>query len=1036
MKRTTIFILLIVCFIFSNFAQQNLIYTHPDALFNQGKELYSERKYAASFRIFEEFLAATEIIQAGQQLEADFYLAANAFYLRSDDAEARLEMHITKFPYTPFFDETNYMRGMLAYDKKRYSRALKLFSEVNADNLNERDRLDFLFYKGYALIEEKRFNEANTIYLRLKNMDTRYNVSATYYYGYTEYMLERYETALPEFISIRENPEYSNIVPYYIIQIYYNQRDFEKVKSEAASLLKNNPDNKNNAEVYRILGEIAYEEKDYKSAITNLKNYERIFPQVLRNDMYLLGLSYFYTNDYRNSVQYLSKVTTEKDTITENGYLYLGNAYIHLGDKENARMSYEAALRTNFNPAVREEAMFNYALTSYETTPGLGAKDENEDCESCQKRNIEQTTALFGQSIKAFEQFIKEYPNSPHIDESYNYLSSIYLSTQDYQAAYNSIQLIRKPNAQMLETKQYLLYRLGIQAYNQNSLDKAIDQFTLAIQATKYGKYTAECYYWRSDCYYRTNQPLASAADLKEFFADKNAKQSKNYVLAHYGYGYAYFAQKLYSDALGWFVKYTNLETDKKVNNTTYADALNRIGDCYFTQRNFTNAAQYYSQAANANPKGADYAMFQSGYVMGLQKNYDGKITRLEALVRDFPRSEYAPAALYEIGRSYIMKENNDRAISTYNRLIQTYPNSAMARKGALEIGMVYNNQNKTDDAIKAYKSVIEKHYGSEEAYAALEALEAIYIDKNDVNAYLDYTGKLGPDMGKRTSTYADSISYLAAERRYLNRNYSEVIVSMSEYVNKYCPGGRDCINARYYLADSYYQTGDKDNALKEFRTLLEGGVNQFTEVATMRCAEITFDQKDYQSSLRYFRQLQNLAQTTENKNVARLGVLRSSYFINDYKSTVAVATEIISDENASASIKAEARYNRAKAYLALNENDKAAEDLKIISQNTQTANGAEAKYLLAKYYFDKNESDKAENEIFDFTQKGTSHQYWMARSLVLLADISIQRKDDFQAKQYLLSLQRNYTVADDIQGMIIERLDAISIREKTNLIN
>jgi hypothetical protein len=54
----------------------------------------------------------------------------------------------------------------------------------------------------------------------------------------------------------------------------------------------------------------------------------------------------------------------------------------------------------------------------------------------------------------------------------------------------------------------------------------------------------------------------------------------------------------------------------------------------------------------------------------------------------------------------------------------------------------------------------------------------------------------------------------------------------------------------------------------------------------------------------------------------------------------------------------------------------------------------------------------------------------------VLLADIYIKQNNDFQAKQYLLSLQKNYKPADEIQTMITERLNAISEREKKTIIN
>jgi len=169
---------------------------------------------------------------------------------------------------------------------------------------------------------------------------------------------------------------------------------------------------------------------------------------------------------------------------------------------------------------------------------------------------------------------------------------------------------------------------------------------------------------------------------------------------------------------------------------------------------------------------------------------------------------------------------------------------------------------------------------------------------------------------------------------------------------------------------------------------------------------------------------------------VARLGILRCSYFLNDYQTTVNIVNEIMSDSRSSAELKSEALYNRAKAYLALKQEAEAAADLKSLAAETRTANGAEAKYLLADLYYRQGKLTESENEVMDFAKKNTPHQFWLARSFVLLADVYIKQNNDFQAKQYLLSLQKNYKQADEIQTMITDRLTAISEREKNTIIN
>ena len=991
-------------------AQQTLVFTNSDLLFNQGKELFNQRKYAASYRNFELFLQKIETVNAGQLQEAEYYKAANAFYLKQQDAAEQMRLYLTRHPYTPFSDMANFMLGLMDFQAKKYANALKYFNVVNDKRLGKYELVEYLFSKGFANLQVKNYKAALVIFKELKAMDTRYNLAATYYYAYTEYTLTNYPVALSEFLKLENNPKYKNIVPYYIIQIYYAQKDFDKLNERASLLLKNNPNNANNAEIYRIMGEIAYSKKDYAKTISNLKQYEKLSKQDLRNDLYILGLSLYNTKDYKGAITYLSKATTDKDEMTENAYLHIGNSNIKIGNKVNARLAFEAALRTKFNPTVREEAMFNYALTTYETT------------------------SAFGESITAFEQFFTEFPNSKYTDKAQNYLATVYFTSKNYETAYQSILKIKNPNAKILEAKQYILYQIGTEAFTQQNNQKAIDNFTLSLESSSMGKYSAENLYWRSEAYFRNNQPDKSIADLNKFFSNSNSRSSVNFKTANYSMGYAHFSRKNYSEALNWFLKYVDIE--KNTGTTTYTDAINRIGDCYFNARNFSKAETYYSKAATLSPNTGDYALFQSAYVAGLQKNYTAKISRLESLIKTYPKSEYADESLYEIGRSFLMLENDAKAIAAFKQLSSNHPASASARKGALEIGMIYFNANNFDEAITAYKKVITLYPSSEEAQTALESLEAVYIEKNDVASYLAYTKTLGLKISNSSASREDSISYIAAERQYMNANYPQAISGFNSYLKSYCAGGRYCTNAQYYLADSYYRTGDKEKALSAYQALAVIQGNQYIQEAYTRCAEITYDKKDYTASLQFFKQLQLVAQTSEKRNVARLGILRCSYYLKDNTTTVTIAGEIIADAKSDADVKAEARYNRAKAYIAQNQITAAIADLKLLATDTRTSNGAESKYLLANIYFEQNNLKEAETEIMDFAKKNTPHQFWLARSFVLLSDIYIKQNNDFQAKQYLLSLQKNYTTADEIQGMITERLNGIMARENQNTTN
>ncbi len=1025
------------------YSQFTEVYGSDDAMYFQGLELYQQSQYRAAKEMFEKYLA-----QDGDNLhfdeEAIYFVAASMFELRDKNAERALQTYIKQHPYSTYRSDVYFMSGVFDVEKKKYGLACKNFKKVKPAELIAEHTNQYYFYYAYALLEQtiksgdsednkkskgksskkssskKKSNTKQTsgrpdiakamgFFDKLRGKNNQYALQSQYYYAYCNYLEQDYSKALPEFLKIEDTEEYKNIVPYYIIQIYYAQGKFDEVYDRAENLLRNNPQNENNPEIHRILGEIYYTDKSYQKAAYHLDAYQAKEIKPLRADIYELGMAYYQTGEYKKAIEFLQKVTSKEDAMTENAYLHLGNSYAKLGDKTNAGMAFSAACKTNFDPQIHEEARFNHALTTYESVVG------------------------FSESATSFTNFINDYPNSVHTPQAIELLTEVLMSSQNYKEAVKALNKLNNPSKEMLETHTYLLYQIGLEAYTQNHLSEAIDTFTSVIESTTANapKYRTDSYYWRAESQYKLRRYNKAADDLTSFFEQPNVNKSRYYLPAFYSAGYANFSQKNYADARTYFLKYTETANKK---DPTYADALNRIGDCYFSQREFVNAEKYYARVIATGASGADYATFQRGYALGLLKRYNDKINVLEKLVSNYPKSEFADDALYEIARAYLNKNDATGAIKSYDLLISKYPKSPLTRKAALEKGMTYANQGDYRNAITAYKAVIDKYPKTEEAYSALDGLEAAYIETNSIKEFSDYAKDLNKKGMNVTAVKEDSLTYVAAERQYMSGNYPKAIEGLSEYVKNYCDGGRYCSMARYYLADSYYRTDKMSDALVHYGTLAQTDGNPYIEEACIRAADISYDQKKFGESIKYFKKLQEVATNTEKLNAARLGVLRCSNHLGDNQTSIDIATEILNDPQTSAEVKSEATYNRMKAFLATGKNDEALPDLRTTAQNMRTEQGAEAKYLLAKYYFDKGDSNSAEQQIVEFAGSNTPYPYWLAKSFILLADINIKKGDDFQAKQYLKSLQSNYTEQNEIQQEINERLADIETRLKDEI--
>ena len=934
------------------------------------------------------------------------------FEQRDGDLQNELKTYLQQYPYSTYKDEIHFMSGVLYAEKGKWKNAAKALEQADYKALSRPHQPDYQFYRGYTNLMLQEYERAITYFSLLRKSSNPYTQKATYYYAYCQYKLKHYDKALPALLSLENAGDYQATVPYFIVQSYYAQGDLVETQARAEALLADPSEDANRSELHRMLGEIYYRKGDYKKAVTQLKAYEQAAGEevpLVRNDIYLLGMAEYLTGAYQEAVKYLKQVQQQRDTVSESTCLTLGNAYRTLGQQEQAKLSYQAAMAYQLTPRVTEEARYNYTLCTYESSTALG------------------------ESVKAFTSFLKDYPNSPYKDRIFTLLGDAFMRSKNYQAALNILDSIRTDGlasdaaSQLLATKQYLRYQLGVDAFLQGKTDRARDRMTevLLRPGTIRPDLTTEAYYWRAEANYRLHDYEACARDLEQYFAQPNVRRSANYLSAPYLSGYAYFSMRRYSEAEKQFVRYID---QAQTTEPTYADAINRLGDCAFNARNFTEAIAYYGQVLELNATGADYATFQKGYAQGLLRKYRDKIATMRTLVSRYPKSDYADDGLYEIARAQLQLDDDRAAITSYETLLTDYPNSNLGRKASLERAMLYGNLHQTDQAIDAYKETIRRYPATDEAYAALDALEALYVTTNNIAEYLAYTKQLSK-VNMHITTADDSLSYAAAELQYIQGNYAAATTALSDYLTHYCAGGRYCTTAQYQLADAYYRLARPADALREYRLLSDIAGNPYMEEACMRVAELSYDAADYTTALDYFYRMLSLASSAENTDIARLGILRTSYFLGQHRATIDIATQILDDYAANsekADVIAEAMYNRAKAYIALGQWNKAQPDLTALAQEVRTANGAEAKYLLAEAYFRDNDLDAAEAEIMSFAQMNTQQQYWLARALILLADINTSRGDTFQAQQYLLSLRENYRPAssdDDIPARIKERL-------------
>lgn len=967
----------------------------PDRLFVEGKEMFSLKNYSGcidKLTAYKQQSTNADLVQ-----EADYMMVCAAYEQGRPNVAELLKNYLEVYPSSRHADEVAFLIGSAHFGEGEYERAIYWFNQSNIDLLSPDQQEAYCFRLAYALLQQGDQEKARGYFARIEQVGKRYKEAASYYVAYIDYARGSYPQALQAFNRLKENPTYKEQSLYYITQIYFIQNKYSKVIDEGKQLLAAYPNSVNNGEVYRMMGNSAYHLGDEAQAIKWLDQYMATTEKPLRGDRYILGVCSYNKGDYAKAVKQLSQTVRANDALSQSASMYLGQSYLKLGQSNNARMSFESAATASFDKQVKEAAMYNYALLVHET--GFTG---------------------FGESVRIFEDFLNDFPNSQYADKVNDYLVETYLTTKNYESALRSIQKINQPSHKILEAKQDILFQLGTQAFANAQMEEAIDRFSQAIEMGVYKEEARnEAYFWRGESYYRLNDYRQAISDYRTYLNNTRQRNTDTYALAHYSLGYSYFKEKDYLEALSRFRQYTDLESNRQ--SASYADAFNRIGDCLFHNRQFAQAEEQYSKAAQILPSAGDYALYQKGFVMGLQKDYQGKISMMDRLISEYPSSSYVDDALFEKGRAYVLLDNNTAAARSFEQLIKQYPESALSRKAGIQLGLIYFNDGRMDQAAAAYKAVIDAYPGSDEAKVALQDLKSVYVEQNNVNAYAAYVNSLGGNVHLEVSEQ-DSLTYIAAEKLFMRGDNAGARQSLENYLQQY-PSGAFSTNAHYYLGAIAFAEKQYATALPHFEQVVNSGDPKFMEESVARTAEIHYLNKSYSEAMGYFEKLLLVAETPENKEAAKLGTMRCAEQTGQLAEAVQAATELLKEAKLSPEVVREAHYVRAKAYTSLNQEAKALADWKELSKDTRTAQGAEAKYRLAQLYYDQKKDSEATKVLEDFAKNGTPHQYWLARGFILWADIFIRQGDEGQARVYLNSLQNNYQGDAEINAMIEDRL-------------
>jgi len=973
-------------------------------------ELLDKGKYVAAaeqFRSVEHYAVNTRK-QAPLESElsllkenAQYYEALCALELGNDDARSMFLKFINDHPENPLTKLAYYQVGRYYAKQEKYTEALLWFNRVDAGDLNGHENTEYKFRKGYAYFATNDYKNAQQLFSQVKNTRSEFTDDAVYYFAYIAYLNKDYHLALVNFERLKNSKKYINSYPYYITAVYFLDNRYDDVISYAVPIIEHTRQ-QHQTEMLRLIAASYFAKADYQNSARYYQRFEDEDNGKTQStqDSYQMGYTWFRTGDYPKAASELEKLQQQNDVFSQNGNYTLGEVFLKMNNKQSARSAFLAASKLDFDKQLQEDALYQYAKLSYEL-------DFNT------------------QALDATRLYLKNYPRSRRDAEMKTLLGEELLNSHNYKEAVEILEPIPNKSPSAKAAYQKVTYYRGLEFYNERAFENAIGIFLRSLKFPENSKIEALTTYWMAEAMYEVRKYGESVQNFERFLDLPDASSTDVYNYANYALAYAAFGDEQYKKAATYFQRF--LQGPEKDTNTIN-DALTRLGDCYFVLKNYATALDYYDRIIQRRSQGQDYALFQRGMIQGLQGSPDAKISTLTEVLNNYPKSDYADDASFEIAYTYYLRGDGATAKTDLQDMVQKYPRSSYVPRALVTMGLIDYNAGNDDQAIESYKKVISEYPSTDEAKLALKQIEKIYTDKGDAQTFINYAATT--PIANYSQADQENIMYTAANNLYQRGDWQGTVGAVNAYFDKFPNKPIYDKQARFIRAQSLVNLNKPDEAIADYNVILNDWTSAYSEQSLISMSKLYLAQKKYNDAVVYLKRLETNSEYKADYTFAINNLLLCYTQMGMADDALKYVALVRGNEKSAQEDKYKTGLYAGQAYLQKGDTTAAVREFNYTVTNTKTVIAAEAKYNIARVEYLKGQYKTSQKTCFELIKDLPNYDYWVTKTFILLADNYVALKDAFQAKATLQSIIDNYKGDDDILPTAKQKLDQITSQE------
>ncbi len=641
------------------------------------------------------------------------------------------------------------------------------------------------YWLGRTFLEHNNNEQAVEYFDKIIQYHQNPEPDFLFYYGIALYRIARYADALNCFINYESQIKAElqpKELPFSIGASALSSQNLELAERyfNLAIAKKSEITNPRTiSELFFLLGLTYYLTNNKEQSINTLKNLNVSDIELQNKIKLVLGTLYLEKKDFKKAVIEFNNIKLDTfDELKAQTYFRIGVANLKLNQYEKALQYFDSVV-TNFpNTSLSAWALYNLGkiyhiqnkltqakrayrrlLATYTDSLLIEEVTFNLATILYQEKNYIEATSIY-------EKFLKDFPHS-HFRKIalFNLTNGYYKLTNHNKAQYYGEQYLREfPETEDVFEIHYLLGQIGIQ--NQN-YHYAIHHFSVINQSSLYGyalKGIADAYF-----------ALDSLERAVDFYNLAEKISSDTLLdLVRYNRELVYLKQGVYSDSITMLKSYLG----KYPQSYNRAQVQYEIGHRYYLDNKLDSAIVELEKVRILdNISGfilpAEIEKAQSYALLG---DTNKAIDNYLRIFQEFPKAGVLFKPLSAVAELYYSKSRYDSALVFYNWLISDFPNTEESELAHWKLAKSYYNLGRIDEAIKILERFKQKYPNSiilKDTYLELSdyyvELGKYSLAEKTITEALDKIGKFGDGYFRLGTIYRKRGKSNEALNHYIN---------------------------------------------------------------------------------------------------------------------------------------------------------------------------------------------------------------------------------------------------------------------------